>query len=857
MGYNGEYFNASTGTLNLRTRYTYDDAGNIKESINGSRKTVYEYDKLGRVVQVTLPDHSKQTYAYDAVGNVALQTDAMGNATQYEYDALSQIQKIQYANKSSVRNEYDLNGNVVRATDAMEAQTLYEYDELNRMTQVTDALENSTQYEYDNMDNLSKVQDANGSITQYEYDNEGNLAREIDAEGNSIGYAYTKEGWLKEITKADGTKTTYSYDAVGQLTRENYADDTRITHEYNSVGMITVMQNDAGKTSYQYDDKGQLISVTNSKGDVVKYTYDNMGRKASITYPDDKTVGYEYDEMDRLKKVTGLDGGVTSYEYDKNGRRTQTNSGGIVTTYRYDDVGNVVEQSTNTQLDFVYEYNKNNKITSEKRTEKGKTYTSEYAYDKLGQLTAFTQNDKTAEEYRYDAVGNMLQKTIGNTPVEMTYNKVNQLKNMKSVGGSISYAYDQNGNLTKKSLNELVSTYTYDALGNLSSYNGYDGYHEKYEYNAQGMLSTKQQQGKPSLKTMEELIQSEKAIGQELESGETEWQTTEYIYDVTQQYYQVLQETTNKKTTSYDYGVERISAQTSTSKKQYIYDGRGSVAQVISGTGSVQSKRYTPFGEQLSVKTSGYGYNAEYFNANTGTINLRARQYEPAMMRFSQMDILRGKDSDPNSLNRYLYCQNDPVNFVDLDGLQMQFNATAKQIEQWVRKNPTVPLMKSTKETYKKAIKQTQKTGTASAKKWAEGKSEDTLTQIAVESIVAQEDLKRIDAGITNSQDYFAQLLKDVKGNKNVSQSQIDSIMKKAQADINAAGGVKKLSVYTINKIMLAACGGVKGSEEKPHTAIDTIMQNIAQNIINSIPNEIKEDIKNFDMSNQSENKVL
>ncbi|MEG1859349.1 MAG: hypothetical protein RR193_03310, partial [Christensenellaceae bacterium] len=133
----------------------------------------------------------------------------------------------------------------------------------------------------------------------------------------------------------------------------------------------------------------------------------------------------------------------------------------------------------------------------------------------------------------------------------------------------------------------------------------------------------------------------------------------------------------------------------------------------------------------------------------------------------------------------------------------------------------------------------------------------DTLTQIAVESIVAQEDLKRIDAGITNSQDYFAQLLKDVKGNANVSQSQIDSIMKKAQADINAAGGVKKLSVYDINKIMLAACGGVKGSEEKPHTAIDTIMQNIAQNIINSIPNEIKEDIKNFDMSNQSENKVL
>ena len=41
------------------------------------------------------------------------------------------------------------------------------------------------------------------------------------------------------------------------------------------------------------------------------------------------------------------------------------------------------------------------------------------------------------------------------------------------------------------------------------------------------------------------------------------------------------------------------------------------------------------------------------------------------MNRFSQKDTLRGSIADPVSLNRYLYCQSDPVNFADYNGLQM------------------------------------------------------------------------------------------------------------------------------------------------------------------------------------------
>lgn len=67
-------------------------------------------------------------------------------------------------------------------------------------------------------------------------------------------------------------------------------------------------------------------------------------------------------------------------------------------------------------------------------------------------------------------------------------------------------------------------------------------------------------------------------------------------------------------------------------------------------------------------KVSGFSYNAEAYDAATGMINLRARQYEPALGRFEQKDIVRGTAGYPILLNRYLYCRNNGVNYIDPTG---------------------------------------------------------------------------------------------------------------------------------------------------------------------------------------------
>ena len=50
-------------------------------------------------------------------------------------------------------------------------------------------------------------------------------------------------------------------------------------------------------------------------------------------------------------------------------------------------------------------------------------------------------------------------------------------------------------------------------------------------------------------------------------------------------------------------------------------------------------------------------------------LNLRARQYEPVINRFSQKDFYPSNPLAALSFNPYLFTYNSPVNMVDSDGL--------------------------------------------------------------------------------------------------------------------------------------------------------------------------------------------
>ena len=388
----------------------------------------------------------------------------------------------------------------------------------------------------------------------------------------------------------------------------------------------------------------------------------------------------------------------------------------LTTAYSYDSVGNLLTQASSGASDiaFSYSYNKNGYITGEVRTENGQTTESSYAYDALGQLTSFLQSTGYGEQYAYDKAGNMTEKVI--TPLhseseeaqavtlKMSYNKGNQLTAMANGKDKITYSYDKNGSMVQKVLSsqtygKLTDTYAYNALDQLTSYTGYDGYTQQFTYDANGMRLSRSEAGDANRSTLEELLrgniaglpeivepaQSQTNADEADMPAELEWATTEYLYDLTQEYYQVISETRTETnghtaTTAYAYGLERIAAYTADGKTSYVYDGRGSVVQTVTAPVAgekvssalpdvavkVQSFSYTAFGEQMGAqKVSGFAYNAEAYDAATGMINLRARQYEPTIGRFEQ------KDPGKKSSNEMLYCDNSPIRFADFDGYEI------------------------------------------------------------------------------------------------------------------------------------------------------------------------------------------
>ena len=437
-----------------------------------------------------------------------------------------------------------------------------------------------------------------------------------------------------------------------------------------------------------------------------------------------------------------------------------------------------MEQVTHgeSEIAFSYAYDRNGYITGEIRRENGTTVAGSYAYDAAGQLTEFLQTTGYGERYAYDKAGNMTEKVLtgtdgAETTLAMKYNKGNQLTGMANGRDKIAYKYDKNGSMVEKTLSSqtygrLTDSYAYNALDQLTEYVGYDGYRQAFTYDANGMRQSKSEAGDANRSTLEELLRGNVAgLPEIVEPAQSqtnadeadmpaglEWATTEYLYDLTQEYYQVISETTTyangtSATTAYAYGLERIAAYNENGVTRYVYDGRGSVAQAISApvageaatsalpdiSVQVQSFSYTAYGEQMGgVKVSGFTYNAEAYDAATGMLNLRARQYEPAVGRFSGKDMMRGYAMLTISIHRYLYTYNNPINWIDPDGMRPADKDEAAQF--FVDKQPT-PQAKKTNasrklESYTNKLKSYTNTKNQSGQK-AGQKQSKTIAQLS------------------------------------------------------------------------------------------------------------------------------
>ena len=113
----------------------------------------------------------------------------------------------------------------------------------------------------------------------------------------------------------------------------------------------------------------------------------------------------------------------------------------------------------------------------------------------------------------------------------------------------------------------------------------------------------------------------------------------------------------------YIYGNQRIAGESGNVRKYYLYNAHGDVVQLTDDMGAVLwYYDYDAFGNEKLIAgqdpatdTNAFRYCGEYFDAETGTIYLRARYYDPRIGRFTQ------QDTACQGINWYTYCNNSPV----------------------------------------------------------------------------------------------------------------------------------------------------------------------------------------------------
>jgi RHS repeat-associated protein len=106
----------------------------------------------------------------------------------------------------------------------------------------------------------------------------------------------------------------------------------------------------------------------------------------------------------------------------------------------------------------------------------------------------------------------------------------------------------------------------------------------------------------------------------------------------------------------------------------YLHDRLGSVRQVLDESGNVKNTyTYTPFGQDpndqfAETVDNPFKFTGQWYDSEIGQYHLRARMYDPQLMRLTAIDPVSGKQNQPLTLHKYLYCTNDPINLTDPSG---------------------------------------------------------------------------------------------------------------------------------------------------------------------------------------------
>ncbi len=609
-----------TDALNHTTTYTYDSENQLTGITDPrSNTTAYTYNLNGQVLSITDPLGSTWNYSYDEVGNITQIVDALGNTTaSCTYDPETYLlESIQDALGNSVSGQYDTLGRLTQTTDPLNQSTQYTYDDLDQHLQTTDALQGQASQEFDALGNREVLTDANSNQRQYSFDLAGRLTRSSSDTG-SHQYSYNQAGLLSSFINGRGQERAWQYDDAGRLVSQSDPDGSVIC-TYDANGNLLTVTDASGTITRQYDALNRVISYTDARGNTIGYTYDEAGNLTVLSYPDGKEVQYTYDAANRLIQVSDWANRVTSYSYDANGRLLETHRpDGSVESRTYNEAGSLTQILNQSQEENI--------------------------------ITQF--------DFSYNEAGNLIDEYSNlSDPADTGENSqiICTSDNRLAFYNGQEVSYDADGNMTYGPFDGQMTSYSLDSRNRLTAA-GNNSYTYDTEGNRIGVNIDGQQ--------YDDIINPQAALSQVL-----------------------VRTAADESQTFYVYGLGLIGEENQNGYQVYHYDLRGSTMKLTDISGSVtDSFQYDEYGkltDHTGSSDTPFLYNGQYgiMTDGNGLVYMRARYYNPEVHRFVSTDILEGDLRDPLSLNRYAYCSNNPVTFIDPSGYKEIISTETVEID--------------------------------------------------------------------------------------------------------------------------------------------------------------------------------
>jgi RHS repeat-associated protein len=529
---NGTVYNFDTnGKLTAMTdkngnavKLSYSSSGNLVNITDPAGKVIYlSYNGNNRISAITDPNNNSYAftysgdtltavsshnslgtqiwqYTYDSKAFMLTKTDPQGNLVQYSYDAEHRVRQT-IDPQGNVRNiQYDPENSTTTVTEKDGGVWVYRYDPvLGALKSKTDPVGGTISYEYDDNRNLTGKIESDGTATTYTYDDSGNMTSVTDALGNTTTYTYNEQKLVTSIIDSAGRQTLYIYDAKGNILSTTDPVGATTQYTYDSKGNITsITAPNGGTTTMAYDASNNLISVTDPGGQTTTQTYDNLGNMISQTDAAGNTTTFQYNSLNQLIAVTDPTGNTTKYTYDANGNRlSATDANGNTTTYDYNYKNQLIQTTDAAGFTTTFTYGSGGCFSCGGGADKlksvtdAKNQTTTYQYDQVGRLIKEIDPLGNFTSYAYDAKGNMITKIKPDGHIiTYIYDDLNRLlQRIYLDNTSDLFQYDQAGNMTAATNQNVAYYYSYDAANrvtDVTSYNLAQIFNVGYQYDIMG-----------------------------------------------------------------------------------------------------------------------------------------------------------------------------------------------------------------------------------------------------------------------------------------------------------------------------------------------------------------------------------